>query len=256
MLQISQHNLVSSAIKCGLLNVWFHSTNKIGTKYQLWKVGPMPGHHFSHFPNQKILGDEYFKSHAIKMFLIWLIWMNAEWWCRLYYHHHCRYLIINLIGICKLNWSVGENYRLYHNDLIMIQSQLARQVMGDKSGPVVFLSDDSRKPMNIHPCSNSIVPILGRSEYVKKFWNMYKFHFSCFFLLDRHELFQPQHACFVPCQVLDQKWVTFRGNLVSLVGISLRKIDPWLTMREGIPNISGTFSQESVEVWIIPECRW
>ena len=151
----------------------------------------MPGHHFSHFPNQKILGDEYFKSHAIKMFLIWLIWMNAEWWCRLYYHHHCRYLIINLIGICKLNWSVGENYRLYHNDLIMIQSQLARQVMGDKSGPVVFLSDDSRKPMNIHPCSNSIVPIHGRSEYVKKLWNMYNFHFSCFFFWIDMNYFNP-----------------------------------------------------------------
>ena len=79
--------------------------------------------------------------------------------------------------------------------------------MGDKSGPVVFLSEDSQKPMNIHPCSNSIVPILGRSEYVKKLWNMYNFHFSCFFFwIYIHELFQPQHACFVPCQfqVLDQ----------------------------------------------------
>ena len=84
---------------------------------------------------------------------------------------HHRDSEINLIGICKLNWSGRENDRLYHNDLIMIQSQLARQVMGDKSGPVVFLSEDSQKPMNIHPCSNSIVPIHGRSEYVKKLWN-------------------------------------------------------------------------------------
>ena len=221
----------------------------------------MPGHHFSHFPNQKIPGDEYFKSHAIKMFLIWLIWMNAEWWCRLYYHHHCRYLIINLIGICKLNWSVGENYRLYHNDLIMIQSQLARQVMGDKSGPVVFLSEDSQKPMNIHPCSNSIVPILGRSEYVKKLWNMYNFHFSCFFFWIDMNYFNPSMlVLYLPIPGPWPEWFVSESPFVETwslsVGISLQKIDPWLTMREGIPNISGTFSQESVEVWIIPECRW
>ena len=91
--------------------------------------------------------------------------------------------------------------------------------MGDKSGPVVFLSDDSRKPMNIHPCSNSIVPIHGRSEYVKKLWNTTFISHLFSFWIDMN-YFNPSMLVLylansksltrMVCQ-----WVTFRGNLVS-----------------------------------------
>ena len=136
---------------------------------------------------------EWMQNGGVVYIIITIVVISSSW----QWNQFDRNMWTQLV--CRGKWQIVSQWP-HHDTVPTCETGDGWQIRAGGLPVRGFLKTNEYSPMlQLH--SPHTWPVRICQKVVK-----YNFHFSSFFLLDRHELFQPQHACFVPCQfqVLDQ----------------------------------------------------